>query len=278
MQARILFGLAVAVMVLTNASFADLVVDANLSDWGVTVADNNASSLAFAPGLDLLGSDIEDQDDLAGIGAYVGPNQGGQRYDAELLAVAHQSGQLFVALVTGQRPDNEFKWFAPGDLLIETSAGRFGIELGGGPGGGDGSLLTAGLAGSTYLLQGNGETIEHSWADDSQTTGSIWSNAEWLPDPIAPQVPTQMRITPASVQVGMADYVYTRDSATTQHSIIELAMDVSVFGGATIEQIAWRPSCGNDELQVPLSFVPEPATLVLMGAGALAGVRRSRYA
>ena len=278
MQARFLFGLAIAVMVLTKASFAELVVDANLGDWGITVADNNASSLALAPGFELLGAHIEDQDDLAGIGAPLGPNLGGQRYDAELLAVAHQSGQLFVALVTGQRPDNELKWFAPGDLLIETSAGRFGIEIGGGPGGADGSLLTAGLPGSTYLLQSNGETVEHFWADDLQTTGSIWSNAEWILDPIAPAVPTQMSITPTSVQVGMADYVYTRDSSTTQHSIIELALDVSVFGGATIQEIAWRPSCGNDELQVPLSFVPEPSSLTLMAGGALLVTCRARKA
>lgn len=278
MQARFLLGLTIAVMTLTSASYADLVVDADLSDWGVTVADNNASTLAFAPGFELLGSNIEDQDDLAGIGEYVGPNLGGQRYDAELLAVAHQNGKLFVALVSGQRPDNEFKWFAPGDLLIETSAGRYGIEMGGGPGGGPGSLLNAGAPGSTYILKSNGETLEHHWADGQQTVGSIWRDAEWIPDPIAPAVPTQMSITPASVQVGMADYGYTRDSVTTQHSVIELALDVSMFAGATIEQVAWRPSCGNDELQVPLNFVPEPPTLALMAGGALLGARRSRKA
>jgi hypothetical protein len=251
-------------------------IDGNLADWGVQVADNNASSYNLA-GPGLLGFHLEDQNDLAGEGSYLGPNYGGQNYDAELLAVAHESNWLYIAMVTGQRPDNGFASFAPGDIRILTDAGSYGIEVGGGPGGGPGTSITAGAPGSTYTLNSVGYTVGHSFADAAQTAGSLWTDVNWLNDPIAPQGPTQFMITPDSKLAGTSEYIYTRNSQTGQHAVVELAVNLSAFGGQTLQSVHWRPSCGNDELDVSLPHMPEPATatLLLLGLGGLFHKRRS---
>ena len=71
-----------------------------------------------------------------------------------------------------------------------------------------------------------------------------------------------------------ADYYFSRDFKTSQHSIIELAIDFSAFDGATIQSVEWAPSCGNDLLHVQLSMdaptpIPEPSSIALLGLGGL---------
>jgi hypothetical protein len=69
-------------------------------------------------------------------------------------------------------------------------------------------------------------------------------------------------------RMGDADYVFTRNSTTTQHSIIELSFDMNqLLGfGASIDSVHWRRSCGNDELDVPIGqVVPDPTTLLSWG-------------
>ena len=112
----------------------------------------------------------------------------------------------------------------------------------------------------------------------------MWTDINWIPDPIAPQTDVQMQITGTSTQVGTADYVYTGNTVTNQHAIIELALDISNLLGEDGEGligIYWSPSCGNDVVQalhlaaIPTTEVPEPgaAFVWLLGVGAIAGVR-----
>ena len=58
-------------------------VDGNLSDWGVSVVDNNGSDFVVSSDPSILGVHVEDQNDTAGNGGFLGPNSGGQNYDAE---------------------------------------------------------------------------------------------------------------------------------------------------------------------------------------------------
>lgn len=257
-----------------------ITIDGNLSDWGITVGDNNTSNFSsLASNIGLVGSHLEDTGDTQGHNSYLGPNLGGQDYDAEFMGVARQGNTLFVSLVTGQRPDNALKYYSPGDFRFETSGGRFGVEAGGGKGHASstatsslGVAITEGTVGSTYTTYSNGTTKSYSNAVAAQTTGSIWRDVTWILDPITPKEPVQLQINALSQQVGMADYIFTRNSVTSQHAIIEFAIDLGVFGGVDLYSLHWRPSCGNDEMNVTLNLstkVPEPATLALLMAGVL---------
>lgn len=271
------------------AAAATITVDGNLSDWGITVADNNGSDFTnLATNIGLQASFVEDQNDNAGDGGYVGPNYGGQNYDGEFLGMAMQGTNLYIAIVTGQRPDNGSTKFGPGDIRLTIDGTDYGIEVGGGYGGSGnpGTPVTTGDAGTTYTLNSNGYTTGTSTTAAAQTAGSVWVGANWINDPIAPQTPVQMSIAGTSAsQVGTADYVYTSNSVTSQHAIMELALDVSSLinpaGGSQIG-VHWSPSCGNDVVDAVFTAsnetVPEPASSLiwLAGFGAVAGMRYRR--
>lgn len=270
---------ALIVSFCTLSAHAGLIVDGRLNDWGVTVADNNGSNFTtWSSTVALLGSHVDDTDDFAGHSFFLDPNYGGQDFDAEMMAVAVQSNRLFISIVTGQRPDNGFKYFEPGDIRIETSLGTYGIEVGGGKGGNGGSAINDGASGSTYKMNSNGDVTDHYTASTPQVAGSIWADVDWLADPIAPHGPVQFKIDGDSTLVGQADYVFTRNSYTSQHAVIELAFDLDVLEGAMIQSVHWRPTCGNDELNVQLDAVPEPTTIAFLALGSVAFLRRTRHA
>jgi hypothetical protein len=264
---------------------AGFVVDGRvLSDWGVIVADNNGSNINSyqlgVPGV--IGFHSEDQDDNSGNNFFLGPNHGGQDYDAEFLGVARSNGKLILTIVTGQRPDNGFAstnkgLFGPGDIRIVMSLDgvlrTYGIEVGGGAvnGAGASTVLEEGGAGSTYTLDSNGYTIAHTAHTTGQVAGSLWLNPTWINDPIVPQGPTQMQMSGGTF-VGLTDYFYTLNSFTAQHAIIEVAIDEALFGGAQLLEVHWRPSCGNDELDF---VTPEPSSLVMAGIGCLTALGAS---
>ena len=271
-------------LALCGPAFAGPVIDGSVADWGITVGDGNHSNFSHpaVAGAIKLYTAHEDNDDLAGDSGVLGPHAGGQNYDVEFMGVAIDSTSLYIAIVTGQRPDNGLVRFSPGDIRIVANNGRvYGIEVGGGAGGAlPAGLLTeeSGAAGSTYSLNANGFTVSH--ANNARTVGSIWQDPSWLLDPIAHEAQVQMDA--GGAQVGTANFAYTRnDDPTAQHSVIELSIDRGIFVGASELNIYWAPSCNNDVLIVKDDLparVPEPGTLGSLAAGVLAlqWVRRRR--
>ncbi len=276
-----------AALAFSGPTFAGpIAVDGKVSDWGITVGDNGGSNFS-TPGVagTNLGTTFffakEDQNDNWGDSGYLGPNYGGQNYDVEFMGLAFSGDKVYITIVTGQRPDNGFMRYSPGDIRIvakDTKNGPvrsvFGIEVGGGLGGATGlGELTEGGAGSTYTLNSSGYTVGYT-DTVSRTVGSVWQDANWLLDPIAPGTEVQLKNDGSGLNVGEADFVYTRNGdATAQHAVIELALNRSIFDGAGALDIYWAPSCGNDVLEINDDLpaqVPEPGTLAALGIGFLA--------
>jgi len=275
---------AICALGMSHNAFA-YVVDGNLGDWGVTVADHVGScgnntptscigssfgGVTGAPGL--VGYMIEDTNDVSN-SYLLGPNYGGQNYDAEFLGVSIENGVMYIAIATGQRADNGFAGtgkglYSPGDILIRSSAGLFGIEVGGGAVGSSGAIAL-GDAGTTYLLDSHGYTTG-STAEPGRLAGSVWRDTTWLEDPIAPA--SKVQIASGTLVGNATAYKYTGTTSTNQHAVIEVAVSLGLFGNAVLNGVEWRPSCGNDELLADIllqpspeiSTVPEPATWLLM--------------
>lgn len=276
--------------------------DGKLSDWGVRLrrnpskpnfdrlkfkfsdVDGNALPTDFG-NTDFTGTGtyngfkfqyfIEDQDDSAGTGSYLGPHSGGQDYDAEFMGVGVQDGQLVIGIATGQRTDNGASKFAPGDIFIETADGVFAIEVGKGGTNVGGDPVDPG---TTYTLTDKGFTISESEDSTSVVAGSVWANPLTSASPID-GVATQVL---GGDYIGQALYNYSMPS-NSEHAFIEVAVPLDFFGITTIESVRWAPACNNDIVattDMHLSTVPTPgsATLLLIGTGGLLAFRRRKKA
>lgn len=284
---------AVAALAFSGPTFAGpiITVDGNVADWHISVADGGAGNNGLASNFSNPSVEgtvlhqsfffaVEDQNDTWGDSGYLIPNYGGQNYDVEFMGLAFDTNKLYLTIVTGQRPDNGIMRYSPGDIRIVAKTGKaqdatvlaqYGIEVGGGKGGGSGSELQEGATGSTYILNSSGYTVDHTTSQ--RAVGSIWKDPNWLLDPIPPATAVQLANDTTGALVGTADFVYTRNTVTSQHAVIELSLDRSIFGSAGALDIYWAPSCGNDVLEINDDLparVPEPGTLAALGIGLLA--------
>ena len=82
------------------------VIDSNISDWGI-----NSTTL--------ISSTAKSQmiEDFVGASGYVGPQYGGQTYDAEAIYVDWNSSRVFVGVLTGMPPTHTN--YSPADILFD---------------------------------------------------------------------------------------------------------------------------------------------------------------
>jgi hypothetical protein len=248
----------------------------------------------------------EDTDDSRN-NYFVGPIAGGQDYDMEVMAGAMKTGavgtladsRIYISVLSGLRPDNGLANFGPGDLRINVGLDTFGIELGGGAGGGAGTVQTDGMAGSHYTLNlGTGHTI--SEASTVNKIGAMRKNPTWTAGLVAGSKVQMNDGTGTAVDADstvfgttLADVVYSADTLCNDgtlaadcsthggdsvHSVWEISFDADFLqpyvdaAGNLVFSMAFGPSCANDvaEFLVVLtgaSQVPEPTALLGLGAG-----------
>lgn len=245
---RTLLPLALAACLLggTHAALAGIVVDGNLSDWGITpnpggtngqpkgtllydgVAYNGYQYPTSVPkhgdpvgwwGTGVFDSraiyyHLEDTSDTSN-DYRVGPLYGGQNYDAEALLVHVSSTEVYIAIATGQRFDNGRTEYAPGDIYIADADGNrlFGIEVGGGVGSsrssGTGRTIEEGDPGTYYKINSDGST--NSVYTSTRPAGSVWktTNDDWKESPSSPSdALTQLKKQGGTYQPPLADYIY----------------------------------------------------------------------
>jgi hypothetical protein len=289
-------------------------VDGDLSDWGI-ISNTSNDTQTYSAGISNANASTGGTRSsvpltIAGHGTgtlhyhaedyssgLVGPGSGGQNYDAEFLGAIVFGTDLYLAISSGQRPDNGSSLYGPGDIRMEVNGVMFGIEVGGGYGGGAGTTVNENSPGRTYILDGGGHTTSSAVPPDAdQTAGSLWAPGTWISENIFGD-PSQIQIT-SGTELTMTDYAFSRNSISSQHSYIEVKIDLNVILNKvnsmvptvdTVDElhfdlVRWSPACGNDVVdiefsppQTPPGEVPEPISFIVWGGLGLAAVLGRRY-
>jgi hypothetical protein len=242
-----------AILVIAPFPAVGLMMDGNLSDWGVA-APTQQDYNNWTPSLNNTAWMSEDWVMTDEYGEYVGPGYGGQVADAEAMYM-HLDGQtLYAAIACGLGPwvDEATGYVLPGDVFFD-----FGQD-----GAWDKAVTTVGAS-----------------------AGHVWSGSgDWYLAPLilyTDQGPYRVDQGMATDHGPGAGFAYNADAYGPEHWVIELAFDLNgaeyaslMANGVTAH---WTYVCGNDVLELPYSpVVPEPASLVIFGLG-LAGFFTRRH-
>lgn len=257
-----------------------IVIDGNLSDWGV---QQGAGAAGWVP-VSGIQYTIEDQHS-----SYLNPGYGGQAYDAEAMyaTIAKDTDnhwKLFIALATGHNPNTLDKpsanSFGAGDFAIDFGKDgtyEMGINI-------QHVISSTGTKESFGVL--GGVYMDPTWAL------GLWDSAGNY-NPSHPDTANPTHMT-AGTYIGMADLAYTTvgqtgfgDWAADTHYFYEMSIDLALLttagwdGGAF--DIHWTQNCANDSILVDPpapSRIPEPGTLALlpMGMLGLIALRRRKSA
>ncbi len=197
---------------------------------------------------------------------HVGPGVGGQAYDAERLGLYFDSNTVYFGLQTGFDLRNGRDYgsvhFDPGDLALDVN--------------GDGTYDYA----IDFTID-TSDMITYSLIDMTGT--GIWEDVYYAGHSAAGY--------PLNAQAGSGLLLSTFAGAFsadnndlyghTNSDVIEGSFDISLLsdymGGSMT--LHWTMGCGNDVIEVTTSPVPEPATILLLGAGliGIAGFGRKRF-
>lgn len=266
---KTLISFALSLSIMPVAQATSIIVDGNLSDWGLhTNGDLNDWTASASLGSSLMRT----LDDFQiGSNGYLSPGYGGQAYDAEALYSFSDGTNLYIALVTGLSPDTPNiagSSYGPGDLAIDfgnDGSFEFGIQT------------TGSDKGNIYQNASWGLGL---W----DVNGHYINDTHLAPDP---SHPTSI-IDGSGTLVGAAIMEYNNNAIqkmglyNDNHYILEAAIPLLAFSGFSGEFVLhWTMNCANDAIQLISSLpefastshnstsVPEPATLALITLGML---------
>ncbi|MBI1395170.1 MAG: hypothetical protein GC151_04250 [Betaproteobacteria bacterium] len=252
----------------STSARAAYVIDGSVADWGLS---QTGSASDWTPSAAIKAYTVEDQ--TGGLGTYLNPGWGGQRYDAEAIYLDWDAANLYVLVVTGLPSDNpqnpSANSYGAGDILFD-----FGRD-----GSFDFGLVVKDYAGLTPGTLYEASSFNYGlWA----APGVLGSHGV---DPVA---------VASGTATGVGQLAYSTTAITNlgthasdRHYAIEVAIPLASFGalwGVTGPNKAfdaqWTMYCANDIVAVdPPSRVPEPAMpplVVLAACAALAPALRRR--
>lgn len=313
------------------SSASAITVDGNMVDWNITLKDGVGTPATqtnfgtYAPGgATNLGVFVDDHcaDNSS---SCLFPTQvpghtigGGQDFDSEFIAAAQNGTKLYIAIVSGQRPDNAAANYEPADLKIGQTGGlnagvTYGIELGAcGTAAGCVHAVNGTENGVTWALNGSANSAGPGSTPAGQTTGAIFKNASFRTGAYGdPGIQLDTNTTPharenasdpnnatpiagSGLNIGALDALAEGASGSTTHWVIEMELDLETLLQTgtdhsswhnTSLDLTWGPSCYNSHIEVTLTTPqgdipnPEPATLAVFGLGILGlGALRRRKA
>lgn len=239
-----------------------IVVDGNVSDWGVTPGSD------WTPSVNVF-SWVEDWTGIPTNG-YVSPGYGGQKYDVEGVYATFSNNNLYTAIVLGLPPNGASangQYYYPGDLAISADGDlvfEFGIELTGYTDGypPDGTV--------TYQYHVPGDVGKvYSVTSGGWNNGLNWGTATTV---------VELAHNASNTEVHQTTVVYIQDGSS-EHYVIETSVPISLLDLEIGDEIIiqFSATCGNDVGRLSFFFpgqtieIPEPMTIIsiLMGIASL---------
>lgn len=228
-----------------------IVVDGNLSDWGVS-RNGDANDWNSTPDSGIF-STIEDQN-----AGYLEPGYGGQSYDAEAIYAYKNQTSLYIALATGHDPKalNGNGSYGAGDFAIDFGAdGSYELGINVKP-----SWDGFGVSGGVYEVGKWGFGI---W-EDGEVSG--YKKTEHPTSILEGKYLGAAVLAIGGPQKGYGEW------EDDEHYFYEISVSLDTLrkGGWNGEKfnIHWTMNCANDSIVVdPPATVPTPGTFLLVMAG-----------
>jgi len=235
-----------------------ITVDGLVGDWGVSGLTNDIADYSGVVGTPWETTAFEGD-------GFTTPGSGGQDYDLEFMAAYVDGNTLYGIVLSGQRADNGFANYSPGDVFFTAYDANLASEV----------LFGLEVDGYTYDLLSNGHTggVGSAFYAAGQLVRAPGVEAG-VPfgDPNTGGSPSVQIVDPmgSTVSLGAIDaYIFNQADALGQHSVIEFAIDLAQFelgNGGHITGMVWAPGCGNDH-GITTPPIPEPGAKLLFCAG-----------
>jgi hypothetical protein len=214
-----------------TAQAASLFLDSWGVSYGVWAPANKTSNQQV---------NVAVEDWTSGGNGYLGPGYGGQDYDCEAAYIGADDSNLYLAIVTGfplagRYDSNTGDRYMPGDLAIDV--------------GSDGTYdYAVDVDGNGALRSGN-----LAWENPSIMGGPAWGH---VMDPLRARSWTHTDVI-SGFRYGTFSGRYS----------IEAVIDRDLLPSASSYTLHWTMGCGNDGMNIAIQPVPEPSTILLLGAG-----------